>query len=844
MNREQILAVLYDLSLTISSEHDSTRLLQRTLQRLLFHTGFPAGMVVEGAGGERQLLLAIGDWELAEHQNKSVSLPLALLDSRVRLVADQAALRALPTRSAYSHALCLPVSASLSLVLLASGKPESSLPLTEVFQPLLDKLGKTLLLCREAEAARVQLEGDLAQALADAERERAFLRTLLATIPDLVWVKDPEGVYLACNPRFGRLYGTSPASIVGRRDTDFVDADLAAFFREKDLAAIDAGRPTINEEWLTFADDQSRGLFETIKSPMRDASGKLLGVLGVAREITAFRETEDALRASEVELSQYRNELEMLVEERTRDLAEAIDRLGETEFAMVQAGIAIHKVDAASGRFLYVNVQAAEMLGYRPEEMLALSVQEISPSIGAPGATFAERTAGMRAEGGARFDDAIRHRDGHLIPVNVRLHYMAAAAGQPDRFIVFLTDISVRKAAEEALRQARDMAEAATRAKSAFLANMSHEIRTPMNAILGSVHLLDRAGLSQEAGAHLRKIENAGRHLLGVINDILDLSKIEAGRLELESQPIRVGALIDEVAALLEDRVAEKGLRLEHEAARDWPPLLGDATRLKQVLINFANNAIKFTASGRIGLAVRMVESAPEDMLLRFEVSDTGIGIPPAVLGRLFAPFVQADSSTTRRFGGTGLGLAISRQLAALMGGEAGAESCEGVGSTFWFTARLRRDVQAVAAEPAAPEDAEVALKETFIGTRVLLVDDEPINRDVASFMLEDVGLIVDTAADGVEAVERAAAERYALILMDMQMPRLDGLGATAAIRAQPSGAQVPILAMTANAFAEDRARCLAAGMNDFITKPVEPAVLYRALLYWLRQQAANPPAR
>ena len=348
--------------------------------------------------------------------------------------------------------------------------------------------------------------------------------------------------------------------------------------------------------------------------------------------------------------------------------------------------------------------------------------------------------------------------------------------------------------------------------------------------------------MSQEAGAHLRKIESAGRHLLGVINDILDLSKIEAGRLELESQPLRVGALIDEVAALLEDRVAEKGLRLEREASREWPPLLGDATRLKQVLINFANNAIKFTPSGRIGLAVRMVESAPEDMLLRFEVSDTGIGIPPAVLGRLFAPFVQADSSTTRRFGGTGLGLAISRQLAALMGGEAGAESCEGVGSTFWFTARLRRDVQAVAAEPAAPEDAEAALKQAFIGTRVLLVDDEPINRDVASFMLEDVGLIVDTAADGVEAVERAAAERYALILMDMQMPRLDGLGATEAIRAQPAGAQVPILAMTANAFAEDRARCLAAGMNDFITKPVEPAVLYRALLYWLRQQAANPP--
>ncbi len=839
MNREQILAVLYDLSLTISSEHDPTRLLQRTLQRLLFHTGFPAGLILEGAGEQRRLLLVIGDWELAEQQGQPLVVPSALVDSRVTLVADHSVLGALATRTPYSHALCLPVSETLSLVLLAAGKPESSLPLTEVFQPLLNKLGKTLQLCREAERARVQLEGDLAQALEDAERERTFLRTLLATIPDLVWVKDPDGIYLACNPRFGRLYGTSPAQIVGRRDTDFVDAALAAFFREKDLAAIAAGRPTTNEEWLSFADDGSRGLFETIKSPMRDASGNLQGVLGIAREITTFRETEDALRASEVELSQYRNELELLVAERTRDLAEANDRLGETEFAMAQAGIAIHKVDADTGQFLYVNEQAAEMLGYRPEEMLAMRVQDISPDFGANGTSFAQLTAQIRAEGGARFDDLNRHRDGHLIPVNVRLHFMPAAAGQPDRYVVFLTDISLHKAAEEALRQARDIAEAATRAKSAFLANMSHEIRTPMNAILGSVHLLERAGLPAEAGGHLHKIEQAGRHLLGVINNILDLSKIEAGRLELESQPLRVCALLAEVASLLEDRVAEKGLLLERDTCQELPPVLGDATRLKQILINFANNAVKFTAAGRVGLRVRLVESTPEDLLIRFEVSDTGIGIAPELLAGLFVPFVQADSSTTRRFGGTGLGLAISRQLAMLMGGEAGAESREGVGSTFWFTARLRRDIQADEVEsPPLTEDAEQRLKQAFMGARVLLVDDEPINRDVASFMLEDVGLIVDTAADGLEAVERAAAENYALILMDMQMPRLDGLGATAAIRAQAGGGQVPILAMTANAFAEDRARCLAAGMNDFITKPVEPAVLYRVLLYWLQQRA------
>lgn len=834
MTREQILAVLYDLSLTISSEHDSGRLLLKTVQRLLFHTGFPAGLVFEGSGTERSLSLAVGDWELAERQGESLSPALALLGGKVSLLADREAMHSLPTRSIYSHALCLPVSVELHIVLLATGKPESSLPLTEVFQPLLDKLAKTLALCRKAEATRAQLEGDLAQALAEAEQERAFLRTLLATIPDLIWVKDSEGVFLACNPRFGRLYGAPPERIVGRKDSDFVDAKLAAFFREKDLLAIAAGQPTTNEEWLTFADDGSRALFETIKSPMRDSSGKLLGVLGIAREITGFRETEDALRASEVELSQYRNELELLVEERTRDLAEANERLGETEFAMDQAGIGIHKVEAETGRFLYVNAQAAEMLGYHPEDLLALGVPDIDPGFGMAGSSFAERTAAMRTQGGGRFDSYNRHRDGHLIPVNIRLHFIPANAGLPDRFVVFVTDITLRKAAEDALRQGKELAEAATRAKSAFLANMSHEIRTPMNAILGSVHLLHRAGLSGEAGAHLHKIESAGQHLLGVINDILDLSKIEAGRLELDVQPLRVGAVLDEVVALLEDRVAEKGLRLNVDMGRELPPLMGDPTRLKQIILNYANNAVKFTDKGVIGLHVYLAESTPENLLLRFEVSDTGIGIEPPVLRRLFAPFVQADTSTTRRYGGTGLGLAISRQLALLMDGEAGAESREGEGSTFWFTARLLRDSRAVAQEGSeSVEDAEQALKREFIGQRILLVDDEPINRDVASFMLEDVGLIVETAGDGIEALERARRESFALILMDMQMPRLDGLAATEQIRAR--GLHMPILAMTANAFAEDRARCMAAGMDDFITKPVEPAVLYRVLLHWLR---------
>lgn len=421
---------------------------------------------------------------------------------------------------------------------------------------------------------------------------------------------------------------------------------------------------------------------------------------------------------------------------------------------------------------------------------------------------------------------AILRADNTLIQVHLVFQQMNGADGP--EYQIMLVDLSERILAKKA-------AEVATLAKANFLANMSHEIRTPLNGILGMTYLLRHSNCTPKQIEQLDKISSSGNHLLGLINDILDLSKIDAGKLVLEEQDFTLTKLLSNITAMFDNAVTAKGLNLLIKIS-DLPKVLhGDFNRLSQALVNYLSNAVKFTEHGSITLQGHVLEETTDGYLLRFEVIDTGIGILPEDQARLFNAFEQADNTTTRKYGGTGLGLAINRRLALLMGGDVGVTSKSGKGSTFWLDVQLGKgDPLTIETDTVLAEKAGAILNREHHGKRILLVEDEPLNQDVALMLLKSVGLSVDLAENGKQAVRLAWENAYAAILMDVQMPKQDGLGATTAIRKIVGRETVPIIAMTANAFDEDRVKCLSVGMNDFLSKPVTPDLLFETLLKWL----------
>ena len=537
------------------------------------------------------------------------------------------------------------------------------------------------------------------------------------------------------------------------------------------------------------------------------------------------------------ELAQHRDHLEGLVAERVQELRQAnIKYKTVADFTYDWETW----VDP-DGRHLYCSPSSARITGHPAEAFIANPdlLQEI---------THPDDRVRMHAHvqlhdishGEAELSFRIVLPDGRVRWLEHACQPVFDEAGEYLGRRASNRDITERVEMQQQLAEAKLAAEANSQAKSSFLANMSHEIRTPMNAIVGLTQILLRRGnLDAEQTDKLGKIGISADHLLALINDILDLSKIEAGKLTLEQEEFNLAAMLDNLAVLIGERLQAKGLYFTVDTGHLPSRFRGDAMRLSQVLLNYLGNAVKFTDRGGITLRVALLEESAADVLLCFSVEDTGIGLTAEQQARLFSAFEQADSSTTRRFGGTGLGLAINRHLAHLMQGDVGVESRPEGGSLFWFTARVGKvlnGASSISASIPETDSAEQILLRDHFGARILVAEDDEINRMVAEELLSEVGLRTDFAENGLEALAMAQHHRYGLILMDMQMPKMDGIQATQAIRQLPGYAATPIVAMTANAFEEDRQVCLAAGMNDFLGKPVIPEVLFSTVLMWLKK--------